>query len=260
MGKNNLADVFYTLPEVWDFCLTKIYDRQEYLTGFTGLMIKLGIKKESLILDAGCGSGFLTLDLIKNGYRIVGADKSDEMIRQIRINAKKMGVSIEAYNVMWSELSKRFDSIFDMVYCKGNSLVYAASWERNWIKPERSFEEILNAINNFYGVLKDGGYLYVDITSHLEKEHDESIGTVETKDGPVEIDWKIRHDGKNMVRTWTLSLKFLNTGLTRVYPSYSYLLPHDELAGIMEKAGFSSVKRRVKVRGEKNYDVFVAKK
>lgn len=260
MAMKKLSDVFYTLPEIWDFCLQKIYNREEYVLGFVKLLKELGINKKSLILDAGCGSGFLTLDLIKKGYHIIGTDKSDEMIRQIKINAKKSGVSIEAYNVMWSELSKKFDPVFDIVYCRGNSLVYAASWERNWIVPIRSFEEIKKAVENFHRVLKAGGYLYVDITSHKEKEHMESIGKIETKYGPVEILWKIEHDSKNFIREWTVTVNFLKTGKTKKYPSYSYLLPHQDLVKLLKDSGFKKIKENVKVGGEKNYDVFISQK
>ena len=255
-----LTDVFYTLPEIWDFCLNKIYDRSQYVEGFIELLKGLGIKKESLILDAGCGSGFLTLDLIKRGYHVVGTDKSDEMIRQIKTNAKKLGVGIEAYNVMWSDLSKKFDSIFDMVYCRGNSLVYAASWERNWIVPSRSNEEIRKALENFHSVLKSGGYLYVDITNHREKPHEDSIGIVDTPQGPVRLFWKMEHDKKNRIRTWTATLRFLKTGKMKSYLSYSYLLPQKDLILFMKNAGFKKINPYVKDSGEKNYDVFIAEK
>lgn len=255
-----LSDVFYTLPEVWDFCLEKIYDRPKYVAGFIELLEKLGIKKESLILDSGCGSGFLTLDLIKKGYRVVGTDKSDEMIRQIKINARKLGVSIEAYNVMWANLSKRFDPIFDMVYCRGNSLVYAASWERNWIVPSRSREEVERGIKNFYAVLKDGGYFYVDVTNRNEKPHEENVGKVKTKRGPIEIFWEIEHDTKNLVRTWTITLNFLRTGKTKIFPPYSYFLPHEDLIKFMKNAGFKKTNKYVKVKGETNYDIFISQK
>lgn len=256
----NVSDIFYTLPEVWDFCLEKIYDRPKYVSGFIDLLDKLGIKKESILLDSGCGSGFLTLDLIKRGYHIIGTDKSDEMIRQIKINARRLGVNIEAYNVMWSNLSERFDPIFDMLYCRGNSLVYAASWERNWIAPSRSYEEIRNAIKNFYLILKDGGYLYVDVTSQDEKPHEEDIGSVKTKYGLVDIFWKIEHDRENLVRTWTITLKFLKTRKIKTYPSYSYFLPHKDLINILKDAGFKKVQEDVKVKGEDNYNVYISRK
>ena len=32
--KNEQQDIFYSLPEVWDFCLDKIYNKEKYTKGF----------------------------------------------------------------------------------------------------------------------------------------------------------------------------------------------------------------------------------
>ncbi|MBI5733345.1 MAG: class I SAM-dependent methyltransferase [Candidatus Kerfeldbacteria bacterium] len=253
-------DIFYSLPEVWDFCLEKIYNKKRYLAGLIGLFNHYNITNRSLILDAGCGSGFPSIDLVKKGYRIVATDKSSEMVRQIRLNAKKENVSIEAYNIMWSDLANRFEGVFDFGYCRGNSLVYAASWEQNWIVPQRSREEIYKAIYNFYKVLKPGGKMYVDITNKDEKPYQKNIGMVNTKQGLVKIDWQLSHDIKSMIRTWTITLNFLKTGKESKYSSYSYLLPHGELLDFFTKAGFKRIDKYVKVKGEGNYNVFVAHK
>lgn len=260
MTKQNI-DIFYSLPEVWDFCLKKLYSKREYLAGFEQVMKKLGIKKKSsLILDAGCGSGFPAVDLIKRGYRVIGIDKSSEMVRQTKINAEKQRLSIQAYNTMWSELDKEFDQIFDFVYCRGNSLIYAASWEQNWIVPKRSHEEIVKAIKNFYQALKPNGKLYIDITKRDERPYKKPIGIVQTVHGPVEITWEMGHDRKNAIRTWISHLRFLKLHTIRSYASHSYLLPHDELIKIFRATGFKKIDRYVSVRGEKNYDVFIAYK
>ena len=63
-------DVFYSLPEVWDLCLQKIYDKEYYVDGLIEFMGSRGITKSSLILDAGCGSGFPAIDLIEKGYKV----------------------------------------------------------------------------------------------------------------------------------------------------------------------------------------------
>ncbi|MBI3627366.1 MAG: class I SAM-dependent methyltransferase [Candidatus Sungbacteria bacterium] len=252
-------DIFYSLPEVWDFCLEKIYDKKEYIDGLIELFKKEGISKKSLILDAGCGSGFPSIDLIERGYRVIGTDKSSEMVRQVQLNAAKRKVSIEAYNTMWANLAKQFGPVFDFVYCRGNSLVYAASWEQNWIVPGRSREEIERAIQNFYAVLKPGGKLYVDVTNKDEKPHKENIGIVKTKEGEVEIVWEIEHDANAKVRTWTIALRFLDSGLRKAYPSYSYLLSHTELVDYFEKARLKDIKE-IKINGEKNYNVFLGTK
>lgn len=254
------TDIFYSIPEVWDFCLEKIYNKKTYVSGFIKLLNKQGVNKQSTILDAGCGSGFPAIDLIEKGYRVICTDKSSEMVRQVQLNAKKRGISIEAYHVMWSNLAKQFDNIFDFVYCRGNSLVYAASWEQNWIVPSRSRDEIFKAIQNFYNILKPKGKVYIDITNKNEKPHKEDIGTVHTKNGPVSITWEISHDIKNKIRAWTINLKFLKARKERTYHSYSYFMPHEELIDFLYTAGFRKIDKYMKVKGENNYNVFIGYK
>ena len=261
MRERPREDVFYSLPEAWDFCLDKIYDKPAYMRGLMEVMSKLGVMKESKILDAGCGSGFPAIDLVAEGYKVTGTDKSSEMVRQIGLNARKKNLGIEAHHVMWSELAQHFGAEkFDFVYCRGNSLVYAASWEQNWIVPLRSQEEIQKALGNFYQILRSGGYVYIDVTKHTEKPHEEIIGTVQTSRGPIELTWRIDHDRAHKVRTWTLRLLFKRTAAVKTYASYSYLLSRGELVQFLKRAGFKSVESGVNVKGEKNYDVFIARK
>ena len=254
------ANIFYSLPEVWDFCLEKIYNKSEYISGFLETLQKYDITSKSLILDAGCGSGFPSLDLIEKGYHVIGTDKSSEMVRQIRINAKNRGLNIEAHHIMWAGLAEHFEPMFDLVYCRGNSLIYAASWEQNWIVPSRSREEIYKAIKNFYQIIKPGGILCLDVTNRNERPHQENIGIVETKTRPIEILWKIEHNTENKIRTWTIILKFLDTGEEKKYPSYSYLITKAELLNFLHQAGFHSIDEEVPVIGETNYNVYIAKK
>ena len=252
---------FFSLPEIWDFCLDKIYNKAKYVGGFMEVMTAHGITTESKILDAGCGSGFPALDLIQHHYDVTATDKSSEMVRQIGINAKGRGLQVAAHHAMWSELERFFGKEkFDFVYCRGNSLVYAVSWEQNWIVPERSQEEIQIALRNFYDILKPGGVLYVDVTSAREKPHVEDIGVIDTSEGDVRLTWQIQRDEEHAIRTWTMQLQYQDRGEIKSYPSYSYLLKADELVGFLTKIGFSKIKSHVKVKGEKNYDVFVARK
>lgn len=254
-------NTFFSLPEIWDFCLEKIYRKPQYVEGFIEILGIYGINSASKILDAGCGSGFPALDLIDHGYDVTASDKSSEMVRQIGLNARRRGLTIETRHAMWSELSRFFGrNKFDLVYCRGNSLVYAASWEQNWIVPDRSREEIQIALQNFYDVLKLGGILYVDVTKAKETPHMEDIGIIRTNQGPVRLTWQIQHDTDHKIRTWTMQLQYLDRGEIKSYASYSYLLSPDELNKFLNDIGFSKIRWGVKVKGEKNYDVVIARK
>lgn len=50
-----------------------------------------------LVLDLGCGTGVLTLELARRGYDMTGADSSPEMLAKARENAEEAGIG----NVLW---------------------------------------------------------------------------------------------------------------------------------------------------------------
>jgi len=222
---------FLTIPEIWELCLEKIYDESAYVDGLTRVLDRAGINKTSKILDASCGSGFPALDLIERNYNVVVADKSGEMIQLLKSNARKRSVPIHAEQVAWSDLAAHFGKdAFDCVLCRGNSLVYADSWEQNWMDPERSRSAIQVALQNFHIVLKLGGTLYLDVTREGEVPHTKDFGVIETaKNGHVHLTWEMRRDVQNQIRTWIVSASFMQTGTEMEYVSYSYLFRKGEL-------------------------------
>lgn len=45
------------------------------------------------VLDAGCGTGFLSVILAKNGWKVTAIDNSSDMLEQAKITAEQYGLS-----------------------------------------------------------------------------------------------------------------------------------------------------------------------
>lgn len=45
------------------------------------------------VLDVGCGTGFLSVILAKNGWQVTATDNSLDMLEQAKITAKQYGLS-----------------------------------------------------------------------------------------------------------------------------------------------------------------------
>ena len=60
---------------------------------FETVFKKYATKKPSLILDLGCGTGSMTIELAKRGYDMTGVDISPEMLDIARREAEKCGLS-----------------------------------------------------------------------------------------------------------------------------------------------------------------------
>ena len=56
-----------------------------------------GFQEKNLILDLGCGTGKMTLELARRGYDMTGVDYSTEMLDVARSEAEDQGIKI----VLW---------------------------------------------------------------------------------------------------------------------------------------------------------------
>lgn len=78
------------------------------------------------VLDCSCGTGQLAVGLAGLGLDVVATDASSGMVRRTQKLADEHGLSLQALQVSWDDLSDHLDpSTFDLLLCVGNSLVHA---------------------------------------------------------------------------------------------------------------------------------------
>lgn len=238
----------------WEICLQFEYDK-ELLVG--GLTQWLHAEQPDEILDCACGTGFPSLDLIKKGYNITCTDGSSEMLKAFKRNAQHAGLIVEPLCVLWQDLKNTFDPVFDIVMCRGSSLIYVNGWDTDH-EPQESL--ILESLKNFFHCLRPGGTLYIDTTSEenlirFEPEHS-SFGPSKINDDQISLEEVVWSDKTNNLRTWHSTLKVNDRHFE--FKRHSYFLPHDKLKDILADAGFEEI-RSITIPGE-HYAVFVAKK
>jgi SAM-dependent methyltransferase len=91
---------------------------------FDGLVTSL--PPNARVLDCACGTGQLAVGLAGLGLDVVATDASVGMVRRTEELAAVHGVSLQARQVSWEELSDHLDAAsFDVVFCVGNSLGHA---------------------------------------------------------------------------------------------------------------------------------------
>lgn len=111
-----------------------------------------GPPKEGGIIDAGCGTGHQASALAGRGYRVVGADASEGMLRVARETAGGEGVEVDFVLTPYASLLEKVGGGFDGVYCLGNALAAAGTTER-----------VAEAIDQFARCLRVGGRVFVQI-------------------------------------------------------------------------------------------------
>lgn len=245
------------VAELWDTCIKFMWGNS-YLKSLDNLFEKNNIKT---ILDCGGGTGFPSLELKKLGWDIAYSDGSKLMFDHFRNRLEKSKLQIPHFHTNWTELSIKIRQKFDVVLCRGNSLIYVDSWDKNNIS-EITKEKIKKSLQEFYKILNNGGFLYVDLTN--KKEFDKSKYPIIEEFGEkiidgkkVKLTWELTHDYTKKIRTWKSILIIDDQKHEFVY--YSYLLTHEELIDLLKEVGFSKI-QETKIDGENNYNVYVAYK
>jgi 2-polyprenyl-3-methyl-5-hydroxy-6-metoxy-1,4-benzoquinol methylase len=113
---------------------------------------RLGFTRQNYkILDLGCGTGRLTVELAKLGYNAYGTDINPDFIEIARDKAQKMGVSAQVM-VAPSERLPFDDNFFDV--CLAVSVLeHVADWKKT--------------VSEVARILKPGGIAYFDTTNAL---------------------------------------------------------------------------------------------
>jgi SAM-dependent methyltransferase len=240
------------IAQLWETCLQFEYDRAQLVASLSGWLTK---HSSRCILDAACGTGFPALDLLKQGFQVTCTDGSPDMLAHFRQNALRADIAVEPHCIEWKDLRKYFTASFDTVICRGNSLIYAGTWDDESL-PDPSVIEA--ALDSFYQCLRIGGVLYVDTTpkEEIDNPHQQSrVHPIQVFDGhTVRLSERVDTDTLRKVRTWNSEL--LIDGKSYHFCRRSYYLPHDELINMLRRVGFEGI-TKYNMPGEP-YDVFIA--
>ena len=104
------------------------------------------------IVDAGCGTGRQATALAGQGYRVIAADISEEMLTLGRRRVGGLFERIDFVGTSFASLHEKIGGGFDGLYCVGNSL--AASGSR---------EAARQALEQFGQCLRPGGRLFMQV-------------------------------------------------------------------------------------------------
>lgn len=255
-----------TLPEIWNICIDKLYDRKRYANGLVKLLQDKGITPDKKILDAACGTGFPAIELIERDYDVICSDGSPEMSLFCQ---RKTGGKLIPHVVRWEELTKYFlPGLFDAVLLRGNSLPYIISWFKDntlTLDIKKAKDLLFDSLRNISTILKEGGIFYFDLFPADEKPHEKELGEVEIDGVKERWYWKVDHLIDEKTRTWTIDKRIANAGgyfmIVKGYIIDRQKLFKDDgcIPSLIHRAGFNDA-TEVKVDGEDNYTSYIATK
>ena len=160
--------------------LSKVYDSlngadyKGYTDYIKKVFMRYGSGKEKLLLDLACGTGKLTEELAENGFDMIGADISTDMLSQALENASEKGLDI--LYLCQDMCSFELYGTVDAVVCaldgvnyltKRDDVVKCFKLVRNYLNPGALFLFDVNSSYRFrevfaqrdYFLEGDGNYL-----------------------------------------------------------------------------------------------------
>lgn len=134
--------------EKWDELID--WDQRAESEGhfFIDLLKKRGAQK---ILDVATGTGFHSVRLLNEGFEVISADGSPEMLAKAFSNARRHGHVLRTIQADWRWLNRDVHGKFDAIICLGNSFTHLFA-DRDRRK----------ALAEFYAALRHDGILILD--------------------------------------------------------------------------------------------------
>jgi SAM-dependent methyltransferase len=184
------------------------------------------------VLDVGCSTGALVLELARRGHNVTGIDLDRKMIgiAAQRASAEGLDAAFRVGDMM--EIDRIFGGeLFDQVHCFGNTLVHL-----------QGQSEIETFLGKVLKRLQRGGCFAGQILNY-DRILNEGIEELPTLEGPnvrFERSYRSEPEGKRIRFVTTLIIKATGEALhseTALYP-----LRLTELEGSLSRSGYRSVR------------------
>lgn len=150
------------------------YDR--WVRGITRLVPER-LPKGGKVLEIGCGSGRVAVELAKLGFEVVGLDRSGEMLALARRRMDEEGIRpfpLFEMDMRHFSLDHRFDLICSFL----DSICY--------LTEEEEWKALFQNVNHH---LEPGGLFYFDIHSHGKLKAWAACPIVEEEEGEILYHW-----------------------------------------------------------------------
>lgn len=181
------------------------------------------------IIDAGCGTGRQAMALASKGYRVVGADLSDDMLNVARRHARDESSGVEFVHSSYADLFENLGGGFDGLYCLGNALAAAGS-----------SDAVVNAIDSFSKCLRVGGRLFLQVLNFEPMRKDSPCvrgPRVANVDGQEYVSVRHFHFGPELATVTNITIYHDGGWKQRSHGGSLYPVGLDEMKRCCEQSG-----------------------
>ena len=212
--------------------LTRDIPYEKYLRFFKTLLRRYGVKAAT-VLDLACGTGSLSVLLAKHGYRVLGVDRSEEMLTVAAEKAMELEEN-QPFFVAQPMQRLRIPETVDAYVCALDSINYVT-------KPQ----DVQKAFRRVYESLRPGGLFVFDINTPYKLESlDGQVFLDETEDSYCV--WRAVYDKRHSLCRYGMDLfQQANDGLwERSFEEHvERAYTPEELSGWLADAGFAQIEQ-----------------
>ena len=219
--------------------LTRDIPYEKYLRFFKTLLRRHGVTATT-VLDLACGTGSLSVLLAKHGYRVLGVDRSEEMLTVAAEKAMELEENQPFFAAQPMQRLKIPEPV-DACVCALDSINYVT-------KPQ----DVQKAFRRVYESLRPGGLFVFDIITPYKLEGlDGQVFLDETEDSYCV--WRAVYDKRHSLCRYGMDLfQQANDGLwERSFEEHvERAYTPEELSQWLTDAGFAQVERFANLRLE----------
>ena len=220
--------------------LSRVYDRLNGEVDYGAIadfyekvFARYGIHPE-LVLDLGCGTGRMTLELARRGYDMIGVDASAEMLSKAYEQMWKQG----AKGVLFLEQDMRDFELYGTVGAVVSTLDCI-----NYLTDDGDLDKCFSLVHNYLD--PDGVFLFdVNTPYKFENVYGEQAYILEEDDGSAFCAWQNDFDKESGLCRFLLSVfteekdgRYARFDEEQTERCYS----REELTAALEKAGFAEI-------------------
>ena len=182
------------------------------------------------VLDIGCATGTLALELARAGLEVTGIDLDADMIRMAQDRAREQGLAARFSVLDMRDVGKRFGrASLDLILCLGNTIVHL---------PDQS--AIAAFLGSCAGLLAASGRLAVQLVSYDRVISGEHAGFPTIENEHVRFSRSYRYDRELRRVRFTTELTVKATGRVQRDETTLYPLTHSELRSLLPSSGLEA--------------------
>ncbi|MBU1144916.1 MAG: class I SAM-dependent methyltransferase [Firmicutes bacterium] len=178
------------------------------------------------LLDIGCGTGTLSLELSQKGFQVMATDLSEEMLQIVnfRANEEHIPIKIAVYDML-----DPFSSTYDTVIASMDVINHLAD-----------LEDVLFGFTNIYEGLNENGVFIFDV---LSAEYIDALDGYVEDDQEFQFHWESHKGNKehSIVHTITLNLQGENQEV-RIYEETHDISLYESIS---LRVGFKILEKKV---------------